>query len=302
MTQELPILVAEVGINHQGSVETAIETIDMVYAATSPYPRSKVFIKFQKRNPELAVPEHMRHTPRKSLKTGEWTDYITYKHEVEFDLYDYIEIDDYIRSYYTYGKPNWFVSVWDLDSVKWVKENFPDMPYVKIPSAHLTNHKLIDAATYLDIPMILSTGMSFNYEIRDALEIVKKNHSPLNRLTVMHCNSSYPCADDEIDLNATQELYRILWDVFSLDGDIGFSSHSPSPYPAIYSNFFNVSMIEFHVTLDRAMEGSDHSASLERGAIKLLARETARIPVVRGSNELRMYASEESKRKSLRGE
>ena len=298
MTQELPILVAEIGINAGGDVDIAKKTIDMVYDAVQPYyPLDKVFIKFQKRNPDLAVPPEMWDTPRKSLKTGQWTNYITYKREIEFGVDEYLELDRYIKGIYN---SNWFVSVWDLDSVKWVKENFPDMPYVKIPSAHLTNHGLLYAATYLDIPIVLSTGMSINYEISDALKVIN-TYSPLNKITLMHCNSSYPCVDNEIDLNAMQELYRILWDVFSLGGDIGFSSHSSSPYPPIYSNFFNVSMIEFHVTLDRAMEGSDHSASLERNAIELLARETSRIPVIRGKNELVVYASELSKRKSLRG-
>ena len=297
MTKELPILVAEIGINSGGSVDVAKKTISMVYEAVRPhYPLDRVYIKFQKRNPDKSVPHHMWDTPRKSLLTGQMTNYITYKWELEHNLVEYLEIDDYIKSYYTYGKPNWFVSVWDLDSVKWVQENFIDMPYLKIPSAHLTNHELVLAASKVAATrLIVSTGMSTREEVINLLGHLE--YAP----TLLHCNSSYPCADNETDLNAVQDLYRILWDAFGTSGSIGFSSHSPSPYPAIYSNFFNVSMIEFHVTLDRATEGSDHAASLEKGAIELLARETARIPVVRGKEQLKVYDSELSKRKSLRG-
>ena len=298
MYGELPILVAEIGINGNGNIDIVTDTIEMVFNAVSPYyPLGKVYIKFQKRNPDKSVPHHMWDTPRKSLLTGQMTNYITYKRQLEHSLDDYKEIDDVV--YYLFETHNWFVSVWDLDSVDWVKGNFPNMPYIKIPSAHLVNRDLIDAVMETGIPPIVSTGMSTMQQIQLALHRIGLHNTSMP--VVMHCNSSYPCKDNEIDLNAISLLYRLAWDEFKTVSPIGFSSHSPSPYPAIYSNFFNVDMIEFHVTLDRAMEGSDHSASLERGAIELLARETARIPIVRGKEELRVYDSELEKRRTLRG-
>ena len=298
MTKELPILVAEIGINGNGDIDIVDKTIEMVYDAVYPhYPLNKVFIKFQKRNPDKSTPHHMWDVPRKSLLTGQMTNYITYKREMEFSASDYNMISYAVDE--LFGENNWFVSVWDLDSVEWVKENFRFMPFIKIPSAHLTNGELIDAVMGTGIKPIISTGMSTEGEIATALQRMAshRKHAPV----IMHCNSSYPCKDNETDLNAISLLYRLAWYEFGHNAQIGFSSHSPSPYPAIYSNFFNVDMIEFHVTLDRTMEGSDHAASLEKSAIELLARETARIPIVRGKEQLKVHDSELDKRRTLRG-
>jgi N-acetylneuraminate synthase len=286
---DLPKIIVEAGLNHNGHVDLAIEIADMCLEAAdnTGYPRELLYIKFQKRSPEASTPEHMRDVQRVSPHDGKIKSYIEYKHDVEFGLSEYGELD-----WITDACGGIFASAWDTESVYFIINNFPHWPYIKIPSAHLTNRELLITAAETKMPMIISTGMS----TKDEIETAHGTILPINNnLKILSCTATYPCIDKEIN------FYKLgfLSGRFGAS-NVGFSAHSPSPYPAIYSNFYDVDMIEVHVTTDRSLPGSDQSASLEQPGLELLMRETMRIPKLLGDGRF-IYDSELAKRKSLRG-
>ena len=287
----LPKIVLEIGINHQGSLDKAMRLIDLGIDAAGDYPRELIYFKFQKRNPDVSVPKAEWAKPRKSLLDGRLTDYITYKREIEFGVYEYGILDRYVED--NLGYPNLFVSVWDYDSVGFVARNIPHIPYIKIPSAHLTNDRLIDACLATSIPLILSTGMRDAFVIDHAIEQVPTSYP----LTVMSCVSAYPNINSELELGKIKTLHNLYgpW------ADIGYSNHSPSPWPVCYAMLLGAKMVEIHLCESRSDIGSDQSASLEKPGIELIFREAQRLSVALGSGELRVLDSELEKRKSLRG-
>lgn len=301
MIRKLPEIVAEIGINHNGNVELANEiAINCLTAASATkYPLDKIFIKFQKRFPEVSVPKDMWEVQRVSPVTGLVTSYIDYKKEIEFEYDDYVQFD-----WLMHECGGWFVSVWDEPSAFFVGDNFPDLPYIKIPSAHITNRELIQAAGTTGIPLIISTGMSTKEEIIYAIEYAKIYSTTLALPTVLSCTAEYPCADEHLNFFKLDWLQQGFGMPFGMPfGGYyrhGFSSHSPSPFPAIYSNFFDVDMIEVHVTADRSLPGSDQAASLEYAGFELLLRETVRISKLWGTGEF-MFEQEKMKKDQLRG-
>ena len=217
--------------------------------------------------------------------------YIDYKKEIEFDIHDYMVIDNKVPR-------RWFVSVWDKPSVEFVSAYFPNSPYIKVPSPHITNYDLIERCVQTFIPLILSTGMSTEFEIDFAYGYLL-NYS----FTMLACTSSYPCWDEDVHLNKISLLKNRYGNKRKFDHitKIGYSNHSPSTFPAIYSSLLGAEMIEIHVTLNRAMPGSDHSASLEMRGVEIVLRELKRHPDLMGPNELTVFDSELSKKESLRG-
>ena len=186
-----PYLIAEIGINHNGDLQIAKKLIDAAFAC------SWDCVKFQKKNPDKSVPKHQRKLP-KETPWGPMT-YLEYKKRMEFgqDHYDLIHK-------YCLAKPiDWTVSVWDLDSVEFIKQY--EVPFFKIPSALLTNDKLIMAAAKTGKPIILSTGMSTIGEIDRAVKLLEKRAS---QFVLMHCNSSYPAQLSELNLRMIPELKR----------------------------------------------------------------------------------------------
>jgi N-acetylneuraminate synthase len=230
---------------------------------------------------------------RVSPVTGHIVSYIDYKKEIEFEYDDYVQLD------WLNGEcGGWFVSVWDEPSAMFVKDNFPDMPYIKIPSAHITNKQLIKAAGYTGIPLIISTGMSTEKEVIAAIEQAKRWSDAI--VTVLSCTAEYPCPDNHLNFCKLDWLQRGYGMPYGGYYRHGFSSHSPSPFPAIYSNFFDVDMIEVHVTTDRTLPGSDQAASLEYSGVELLLRETIRISKLWGTGDF-LFEEEKMKREQLRG-
>ena len=152
--------IAEIGINHNGDINLAKKLIDAAYVT------GWDCVKFQKRTPDLCVPENQKNKMRQT-PWGEMP-YIDYKHKIEFEKEQYDIIDEYCKS-----KPiDWTASVWDLPSFEFMK-NY-DVPFIKIPSAHLTNLDLIERVAETKIPLIISTGMSTLKEVDKAYKIIKK--------------------------------------------------------------------------------------------------------------------------------
>tara|TARA_R100000008_G_scaffold71487_1_gene49348 strand:+ start:382 stop:1224 length:843 start_codon:yes stop_codon:yes gene_type:complete len=244
-------IIAEIGINHNGDINKAKQLIDIAQVAGCDS------VKFQKRNPDICVPEHQKEVMR-DTPWGRMT-YLDYKHKIEFGEEEYDQIDSYCK-----GKDiSWSASPWDLDSLKFLR-NF-DIPYVKIPSALLTNDKLLIESTKIDdntkpAKIILSTGMSTIKEVDHAVSILKGSNYAL-----LHCNSSYPAPVEDLNLNCIKSLR----DRYGCE--VGYSGHEFGITTTIASICMGATIIERHITLDRTMWGTDQMCSVEpQGLIKLV--------------------------------
>ena len=269
-------IIAEIGINHNGSMDITKKLIDGAVEAKCDA------VKFQKRTPEICVPldqwSKMRDTP-----WGQMT-YIDYKKKIEFGAEEYAEIDRYCKE----KKIDWFASCWDEPSVD-IIEQFNPLLY-KMASASLTDYSLLEKVKSTGKPIILSTGMSTLDEIKDAISLLGTEN-----LMVAHSTSAYPCPPEELNLrmiNTLQEMYP--------DMPIGYSGHETGLATTLAAVSIGASFIERHYTLDRAMWGSDHSASVETGGMVRLVKDIRDIETAMGDGIKVIYNSELEPRKRLR--
>lgn len=240
-------IIAEIGINHNGSLDTAKKLIDIATLSGCDA------VKFQKRNPDVCVPEHQKGVIRET-PWGTMT-YLEYKHKIEFGKKEYDQIDSYCKE----KGIAWSASPWDLDSLKFLSGY--DLPFIKIPSAMLTNFELLDASVRTGKKIILSVGMSTIDEIDAAVEILRRS----NDFALLHCNSSYPAPLNELNLSAIQTLKD------RYNCEVGYSGHEFRLGTTVASIYLGASIIERHITLDRTMWGTDHMSSVEpQGLIKLV--------------------------------
>ena len=271
-------LIAEIGINHNGDMGIAKKLIDASFAC------GWDCVKFQKRNPDICVPEDQKNILRMT-PWGEMT-YLEYKYRVEFETDEYNEIDRYCKE-----KPMpWTVSVWDLDSLKFISDY--NVPYIKIPSAHITNLSLIEETAKTKTPILISTGMSDWKMVDDAVEILEKEATSY---AILHCNSTYPAPHDELNLNVLLEMQD------RYDCLIGYSGHEYDLVPSQTAATLGAKIIERHVTLDHNMWGTDQSASLEINAMDLLKKRLKDITQMLGTREKFITDSEKPVAKKLRG-
>lgn len=272
-------MIAEIGLNHNGDMQIAKKLIDGAFAANWDC------AKFQKRSPEICVPEHQKNVMR-DTPWGRMT-YLEYRYRVEFgkDQYDYI--DDYCRK-----KPiAWTASIWDLKSLDFLLQY--DIPFIKIPSAKLTEHEFLVESGKSGKPVILSTGMSTVEEIDAAVNVLEM-HSRGNYV-LMHTNSSYPAPPEELNLRVIlflKDRYKCV---------VGYSGHEYDLEPSIIAASLGASMIERHITLDHTMWGSDQSASLEVHAMDMLGKRIKNIQMILGDGIKRITGKELEVRKKLRG-
>jgi len=221
-------IVAEIGINHNGSLEIAKSLIDVAVKT------GVDAVKFQKRTPELCVPsdqqKHMRETP------WGYISYLEYRYKVEFGLNEYREIDRYCKQ----KNIPWFASVWDEPSVDFLQQ-FNPICY-KIPSASLTDKNLLLHVRQTGMPVILSTGMSTMQQIKAAVKLLGEEN-----LLITHATSTYPCDPDELNL----KMIRTLVETFSCP--IGYSGHEVGLIPTVVAVSMGASLVERHITLDRAI-------------------------------------------------
>ena len=268
-------IVAEIGINHNGSLEIAKSLID-VAAKTG-----VDAVKLQKRTPELCVPpdqqKHMRETP------WGYIPYLEYRYKVEFGLNEYRDIDNYCQQ----KDIPWFASVWDEPSVDFLQQ-FNPVCY-KIPSASLTDKKLLLHARETGMPIILSTGMSTMQQIESAVKILGEEN-----LLITHATSTYPCDPEELNL----KMIRTLIDTFSCP--IGYSGHEVGLIPTVVAVSMGACLVERHITLDRAMWGSDQAASVEPGGMERLVKYIRVTEQALGDGIKRVYDSEVPSLRKLR--
>src|SRR5919106_2843006 len=269
-------LIAEIGINHNGDLGIAKQMIDAaVHAGVDA-------VKFQKRTPEISTPPEQQ----KQMRETPWgyINYLEYRHKVEFSEEQYCEIDRYCKEK---GIP-WMVSVWDEPSVDFM-EKF-DTPAYKIPSASLTDFGLIRKARATGKPLILSSGMSTMEQIRQGVEIAGEKN-----LVLMHCTSTYPCEPEELNLKVVETLRREFPNI-----PIGYSGHEVGLVPTAVAVALGACMVERHLTLDRAMWGSDQAASVEPWGFETLVKYIRVTERSIGDGVKKVYASEQPSLKRLR--
>ena len=273
-------VIAEIGINHNGSLDIAKQLIDEAVTA-------KVdAVKFQKRTPELCVPrdqwEIMRDTPWGRMS------YIDYKRKTEFGPLEYAAIDQYCHE----RGIDWFASAWDVESVDFL-ESFDTCLY-KLASASLTDFPLIEKILHTGRPLMLSTGMSTMTEIQDAIELVRHVDADYP-LLVAHATSAYPCKPEELNLRMIPTLQAAYPDI-----PIGYSGHETGLTTTVAAVTLGATFVERHFTLDRAMWGSDHAASVEPQGFQRLVRDIRDVETAFGDGVKRVYESELGPMKRLR--
>ena len=243
-------IIAEIGINHNGDMSIAKKLIDIAKVAGCDV------VKFQKRNPDVCVPEHQK-TVMRDTPWGKMT-YLDYKYKVEFNQNQYDEIDIYCKE----KDIKWSASPWDIDSLDFLNQY--DIPFIKIPSALLTDLELIKESVKTGKKIIISTGMSTIEEIDNAVDTIKKVNAEA-QYAILHCNSTYPAPNNELNLNCI----KTLKDKYKCE--VGYSGHEFGLTTTIASVCLGATIIERHITLDRTMWGTDQMCSVEpQGLIKLV--------------------------------
>ena len=269
-------IIAEIGINHNGSLDIAKKLIEGAKAAGCNA------VKFQKRTPEICVPKDQWNVER-DTPWGRMT-YIDYRHVVEFTKDDYSVIDKFCNE----NDITWFASCWDEESVDFI-EQF-DVPIYKTASAALTDTELLLKHKTLNKPIIVSTGMSTIGEIEYAERLFDGKN-----ILLAHSTSSYPCSNEELNLKMISTL-RAKYPTIP----IGYSGHETGLSPTLAAIALGACFVERHITLDRAMWGSDQAASIEIDGFHRLVRNIRDIEVALGDGIKRVYDSELSFKKKLR--
>jgi N-acetylneuraminate synthase len=268
-------VVAEIGINHNGSLDIARRLIDAAANAKCDA------VKFQKRTPELCVPPHQRDQVRQTP----WgtMSYLNYRRRMEFDVADYMRLVEHCRS----RSIDWFASCWDESAVDFI-EWFEPIGY-KIPSAALTDVGLLRRFRQTGRPLILSTGMSTMHQIEAAVGLLGTGD-----LLITHATSTYPCPFGELNLRMIETIRS------RFDCPVGYSGHEVGLPTTLAAVCLGASLVERHITLDRAMWGTDQAASVEPRGLERLVQYIRDIEAAMGDGVKTVYESERAVMQKLR--
>ncbi|MER5929460.1 N-acetylneuraminate synthase family protein [Streptomyces sp. NPDC002054] len=269
-------VIGEIGINHNGDLANAIALIDAAAEAGCDA------VKFQKRTPEICTPRDQWDIER-DTPWGRMT-YIDYRHRVEFGEDEYRAIDEHCKK----RGISWFASPWDTEAVTFL-EKF-DVPCHKVASASLTDDELLRALRATGKPVILSTGMSTPEQIRHAVEVLGSENTIL-----LHATSTYPAVTEELNLRVIHALEAAYPNI-----PIGYSGHEIGLQTTVAAVAMGATVVERHITLDRAMWGSDQAASVEPGGLQRLVRDIRVIEEAKGDGIKKVYESELGPMKKLR--
>lgn len=269
--KNIPFIIAEIGINHNGDIEIAKQLIDMAKNAGCDA------VKFQKRTPDVCVPQHQK---GRMVETpwGHIT-YLEYRYKVEFGKEQYDIIDDYCKQ----QKIDWFASAWDIESQLFLRQY--NLKYNKVASPMLTNIPLLEVIAEEGKHTFISTGMSTYDDIDKAVDIFRKHKCPF---TLMHCVSTYPCRDEDCNLL----VIKLLKERYNCPA--GYSGHEVGILPPSLAVVLGAVAIERHITLDRAMYGSDQASSLEKRGIELVVRDTRKVAEILGDGVKKVSPEEQS--------
>ena len=257
-----PFLIAEIGINHNGSIDIAKKLIDEAKNANFDA------VKFQKRDIDLVYSKEILDSKRESP----WgTTTREQKVGLEFDEKDYDEIDNYCKK----NKIIWFASPWDINSLKFLDKY--NLKYQKVASAMIVDQKLLKEMSQRKVHTFISTGMSSKKNIDDAIRIFKNNNCSYE---LMHCVSTYPMNPEDANLLTIDELKNIY------QCNVGYSGHENGVVVSLAALMIGISSLERHITLDRTLYGSDQSASLEPSGMKNLTDSIDKMLMSIGENKL----------------
>ncbi|MEO6532761.1 MAG: N-acetylneuraminate synthase family protein [Pseudolysinimonas sp.] len=261
-------VIGEIGLNHNGSVDLAKKLIDVAADAGAQA------VKFQKRTPAISTPEHMKNVLRET-PWGEMT-YLEYRYRVEFDREQYVEIGDHA----TLRGLDWFASPWDVPAVDFLE----DLNVVahKVASASVTDLELLAALAATGKPIILSTGMSTMNQIDAAVEVLGTEN-----LVILHATSTYPLPPEEANIRMIPTLRAAYPGI-----PIGYSGHERGLQISLAAVALGATAVERHITLDRAMWGSDHAASLEPTGFEHLVRDIRVIEQAMGDGVKQVFPGE----------
>jgi len=247
------IIVGEIGINHSGSVPIVKQLINVCADLKI------LYVKFQKRDITSCYTKEFLDSPRESPWGKTQRDQ---KEGIEFSLEDYKEIDRYCEE----KGVQWFVSPWDWQSIAFLESNFPNMPYLKIPSAKITDEEYLKKCVETGFNLIMSTGMSDLVMVQKAVSSIVGSKK---LKYVLGCTSSYPCPTKDINLNQLKFLSHYFR---TPNCEVGWSDHSGGIlFPAL-SVAFGAKMVEVHITMDRRMYGSDQASSIEPQGLRKLVK------------------------------
>ncbi len=267
-------IIAEIGINHNGDIETALRMIDAAVEAGCQA------VKFQKRTVDQVYTAEELAQPRESVFGHTNGDL---KRGLEFGEAEYRVIDAYCRE----RELDWFASCWDEASVAFMEQFDP--PCYKVASACLTDDDLLHHHRLTGKPLILSTGMSTMEQIHHAVDLVGQEN-----LILLHTTSTYPSDAGELNLRVLQTLQH------EFGCPVGYSGHEVGLQTSIAAVTLGACMLERHLTLDRAMWGSDHAASVEPGGFARLVRDIRSVERALGDGRKQLLDSEIPIMKKLR--
>lgn len=276
MTKSKMYVIGEIGINHNGNIQIAKKLIDMAKTCDVDA------VKFQKRNIDIVYEDKVL----KQFRESPWGNtQREQKDGLEFGKEEYDIIDKYCKDVGI----DWFASAWDEDSQIFLEQY--NCKYNKIASPMITNISLLEHVASLGKKTLISTGMSTIDDIDTAVNIFVKHKCPY---VIMHCTSIYPCPTDKLNLS----MINTLKDRYSCE--IGYSGHSPGVIDSYVAAALGATYIEKHITLNRAMYGSDQSSSLERNGLRLTTKNCKLMNDMLGSKTLILYNEEENNARKLR--
>lgn len=267
-------IIAEIGINHNGSLKDAKRLIDMAVS------NGCNAVKFQKRTVDVVYSKEELERPRPNV-FGETNGDL--KRGLEFGLEEYKEIDEYCKQ----KNIMWFASCWDKGSVDFIDQFNP--PCYKIASASLTDDELLKYTKSKGKPILLSTGMSTMEEIEHAMEILGEENT-----IIYHCTATYPSNSNEINLNCINTFKE------RFSCPVGYSGHERGIAPSILAVGLGACSVERHITLDRTNWGSDQAASLETPGLFHMVRDIRQVPMLLSDGKKVVYEREIPIRKKLR--
>jgi len=255
-------IIGEIGINHNGDLGIAKELINVAVDAGADA------VKFQKRTIDLVYTQDFLNGPRESS----WgTTQREQKEGIEFGLNDYTEIDKYCKE----KGIEWFASAWDLESQKFLSQF--NLKYNKIASAMIVFDDLLKEVASEGRHTFISTGMTREEDISRAVDIFKNENCPFE---LMHCVSTYPMKDEDANLKAIKTLRE------KYNCDIGYSGHEVGLAVSYAAAALGITSLERHITLDRAMYGSDQPSSVEPAGFRMLVGAVRKIQEAMGDGKL----------------
>lgn len=270
------LVIGEIGINHNGDIKLAKQLIDLAKSADCDA------VKFQKRTIDIVYTKDMLDSPRESPWGATQREQ---KEGLEFGKEEYDEIDVYCKQVGI----DWFASAWDVPSQHFLRRY--NLKYNKIASPMIAHVPLLEAVAEEGRLTFISTGMSGYEEIDPAVEIFKKRDCPF---VLMHCVSEYPAAESNLNLRCLVTLRE------KYGCPVGYSGHEVTMVPGVIAAAMGAVAVERHITLDRAMYGSDQAASLEKRGLESMVGYIRTIPQVLGTGVKTVLPSEQAVADKLR--